>query len=218
MKNKQNFWNELKSYPTEKYSGIPLSELVTVGILKLNQFKLETNFENITVILHKLFPDKFSLTYFPEYPDTIRVDITIRVHCKEIGAVKGNRPKGFVLTGKGQILADKVLQKIESGSGKAKSQSNFARNKFIKLVKGVTESSGYKKFASKNLKEIKKFDVCESLHCTMDADEIHLRDNLGMLTSHAIQTEKIPSYKQVSKSVLNYLQYIESHWAELTNE
>ena len=109
MKNKQNFWNELKPFSSEKYSGISLAELVTVGILKLNQSKLETNFENITVILHKLFPDKFSLTYFPEYPDTIRVDITIRVHCKERGLVKGNRPKGFVLTGQGQILAEKAL-------------------------------------------------------------------------------------------------------------
>jgi len=218
MKNKQNFWKELKSYPSEKYSGIPLSELVTVGILKLNQSKLETNFENITVILHRLFPDRFSLTYFPEHPDTIRVDITIRVHCKQLGAVKGNRPKGFVLTGKGQILAEKVLQNIETGSGKIKSQPNFSRNRFIKLVKGVTETSGYKKFISKKFKEIKKFDVCESLHCTMDADETHLRENLGLLTSHAIHTEKIPNYKEISKSVLSYLQYVESNWRELLNE
>ena len=218
MKNKQNFLKELKAYPSDQYSDIRLYELVTIGILRLNQSKLETNFENITVILLRLFPDKFSLTYFPEFPDTIRVDNTLRLDCKHMGVVKGNRPKGFVLTGKGQILGEKILQKIESGSGKVKSSANFSRNRFIKLVKGVTESSGYKKFVSKNLKEIKKFDVCESLHCTMNADEVHLRENLGTLTSHAIQTEKIPDYKQVSKSVLSYLQFIESNWDELVNE
>ena len=186
--------------------------------MKLNQFKIETNFENITVILLKLFPDKFSLIYFPEYPDTIRVDITIRVHCREMGYAKGNRSKGFVLTGKGQIHAEKALEKIESGRGQAKSQSNFARNRFIKLVKGVTESSGYKKFVSKNLKDIKKFDVCESLHCTIDAEEEHIRANLGTLTLHATNTEKISNYMQVSKSVLSYLQFIESNWDELVNE
>ena len=116
MNIKKKFWKKQQEYPSNQYSDVRLYELVTVGILKLNQAKLETNFENITVILLKLFPDKFSLTYFPEFPDTIRVDNTLRLDCRHAGVVEGNRPKGFVLTGKGQVLAEKTLQTIESVS------------------------------------------------------------------------------------------------------
>jgi len=115
-------------------------------------------------------------------------------------------------------LLKKTLQNIESGSRKSKPQPDFTRNRFIKLVKGVTTSSGYKKFNSKNFEKIKKFDICESLHCTINADEVHIRENLGLLKNYAISTETNPSYEKISTSVLAYLDFIESHWDELINE
>jgi len=218
MKNKKDFWKNVKAFSAEQYAGLGLYELVTVGLLKLNQAKLETNFENIVVILHKLFPDKFSLTYFPEYADLMRIDNTLRLDCKHVGVVTGNRPKGFVLTGKGQLLAEKTLDIIYSDAKKTEIKASFSRNRYIKLVKGVTKTSGFKKFSTKKFKEMKKFDVCESLHCTIDADEDHIKENLRLLIDYAYNTRKIASYEKISQEVLDYLEYIESHWEELIRE
>lgn len=216
MKNKQNFWKSLKAYNPEQYQGEALSKLTTVGILKLHETKLDASFENITVILHKLFPEKFSLISFPDFPDSNRVFRAMTIHCLEAGYVEGTlKRNSYLLTGKGRIVAEETLERIESGVKSNKKQSELKRSKYIRLVKEVTNTSGFKKFASKDFKQIKKFDVCESLHCTMDADEEHIKQNFATLTHYANNTKKFASFVDVSTSVLDYLQYIESHWEEL---
>ena len=94
-------------------------------------------------------------------------------------------------------------------------RSDKNQHKYIRFVQGVSDTTGFEKFSAKHLKEIKKFDVCESLHCTIDADEEHLKRNLETLTQHAINTKKISNFAVISESVLEYLQYIESNWEEL---
>ena len=219
MKNKQNFWKSLKAYNPEQYQGEALSKLTTVGILKLHEIKLDASFENITVILYKLFPEKFSLINFPEYPDTIRVNRAMTSHLITAGYVEGTlKTNSYLLTGKGRIVAEETLERIESGVKSNKKQSELKRSKYIRLVKGVTNTSGFKKFASKDFKQIKKFDVCESLHCTLDADEEYIKQNLATLVLYANNTKKFAIFVDVSTSVLDYLQYIELHWEELIHE
>jgi len=220
VKNKQkNFWNTLEKYKPEQYQGEALAKLTTVGILKLHDAHIDASFENITITLHKLFPEKFSLINFPEHPDSNRVFRAMTIHCLEAGYVEGTlKRNSYLLTGKGRITAEESLERIESGVKSEKKQSELKRSKYIRLVEGVTHSSGFKKFISKDYKQIKKFDICESLHCTMDVDEYHLKANLTLLTSHALSTKKISSFEEISKSVLSYLQYVESNWRELINE
>ena len=213
---RKKFWESIKQYQPEKYNHIRLDHLVTVAILKLNQMKMESSFENIAVILQKHFPDKFSLLSFPDYPDSLRVDNTLRLDCKHSGLVEGSRKKGiYVLTGKGKLIAEQTHEKIEFGVGSKISSGGFTRNKYIKLVRGVTKTSGFKKFSSGNLKEMKKFDVCESLHCTINADEDHLRLNYGLLLNHVNSCKKFEEFSEISQWVLDYLEYIESNWEEL---
>jgi len=215
----KKFFDTIKKYEPEQYQEEPLVKLTIVGILKLHDAKTDASFENITVILHKLFPEKFSLVNFPQYPDSNRVFRAMTIHCLEAGYVEGTlKTNSYLLTGKGQTVAEEVLEKIESGSKSDKKRSELKRNKYIRLVKGVTDTSGFKKFASKDFKQIKKFDVCESLHCTMDADEDHIKKNLETLAYHANNTKKISSFTDVSQSVIDYLEYIKSHWEKLLNE
>ncbi len=220
MENEQKkFFDTLEKYAPEQYQGESLAKLTIVGILKLHDAKIDASFENITVILHKLFPEKFSLINFPQYPDSNRVFRSMTIHCLEAGYVEGTlKTNSYLLTGKGRIVAEEVLEQIESGTKSDKKRSELRRNKYIRLVKGVTNTSGFTKFISKDFKQIKKFDVCESLHCTMDADEDHLKKNLATLSYHANNTKKISSFTDVSQSVIDYLEYIESHWEELINE
>ena len=155
---KNDFWNTITKYSAIQYSHIKLDSLATVGIYKLNQNNIETSFENIAVILQKLFPDKFSLTYFPEYPDSLRVDNTLRLDCKHSGFVHGSRKEGrYVLTGKGNENAELTINQINSGSKSKKSSNEYGRNKYVKLVQGVTKTDGYIKFIGNEFESIKKF-------------------------------------------------------------
>jgi len=216
MKNKQNFLKNLKPYKLEQYQGEALSKLTTVGILKLNEVKIDASYDNITVILYKLFPEKFSLINFPEYPDTLRVNRALTSHCITAGYVKGNlKTNSYTLTISGRKIAEDLLGKIEAGTKSQTKRSDEKRNKYIRLVKAVTETSGFEKFSSKQYKHIKKFDVCESLHCTMDADEEHLKSNFDMLVDYASDSRKFENFADISQSVLDYLEYLELNWETL---
>lgn len=213
MKNKKDYWKNLKSYNLELYQGEALSKLTTVGILKLNEVKMDASYDNITVILYKLFPEKFSLINFPEYPDTLRVNRALTSHCITAGYVQGNlKTNSYTLTISGRKTAEDLLEKIESGTKSQKKRSDEKRSKSIRLVQAVTETSGYEKFVTKSHNEIKKFDVCESLHCTMDADEEHLKSNFHILVDLASDAKKFENFSELSQTVLDYLEYIESNW------
>ena len=213
---RKKFWKDLKPYKLELYQGEALAKLTTVGILKLHNAEIDANFENVTVILYKLFPEKYSLVGFPEFPDTLRVNRAMTSHCITAGYIDGTlKRNSYFLTPKGRIVAEDLLDQIESGTTSQRKRSDLKQSKYIRLVKGVSDTTGFEKFSAKHLKEIKKFDVCESLHCTIDADEEHLKRNLEMLVLHASNTKKISNFTVISESVLEYLQYIESNWEEL---
>ena len=213
---RKKFWKDLKPYKLELYQGEALAKLTTVGILKLHNAEIDANFENITVILYKLFPEKYSLVGFPEFPDTLRVNRAMTSHCITAGYIDGTlKRNSYFLTPKGRIVAEDLLDQIESGTTSQRKRSDLKQSKYIRLVKGVSDTTGFEKFSAKHLKEIKKFDVCESLHCTIDADEEHIKRNLEMLVLHASNTKKISNFTVISESVLEYLQYIESNWEEL---
>ena len=83
------------------------------------------------------------------------------------------------------------------------------------MLQAVAETSGFKHFRASNFKEIKKYDVCEGLHCTVDADEDHLRLNYGLLLNHVDSCKKFEEFSEIYQWVLDYLEYIESNWEEL---
>ena len=185
---RKKFWKDLKPYKLELYQGEALSKLTAVGILKLHNAEIDASFENITVVLYKLFPEKYSLANFLEYPDTMKVMRAMTSHCVTAGYIDGNlKRNSYLLTPKGRIVAEDLLDQIESGTMSQRKRSDLKQ----------------------------RFDVCESLHCTIDADEEHLKRNLETLTQHANNTKKISNFAVISESVLEYLQYIESNWEEL---
>lgn len=214
IQNKNNFWEKLEPYNPEYYVGEPLDPLVAIAILKLYESGMSTSMESIAVTAFKLFPDKFSMTQFPQYPDYMRVFTSVRMHLKSF--VEGNMKKNiFILNGKGKIFAEKSLQRIESGDNSQNKKSDFRRKKNTRLVLSVTKTDGFKKFKENNLLKINKFDVCETLHCTTEASNEHLRSNLATLEHMASEIKPNLSYKETAEEVLKYLEYVDKNWEQL---
>ena len=212
---KNKFWDNLKPYKAEQYVGESLDPLVIVALFKLYDSQESTSMESIAVTAFKLFPDKFSMTQFPEYPDYMRVFTAVRMHLKKY--VEGNMTKNsFILNGKGRIFAEEILERIESGTGSSKKPKlEFKRKKNTKLVLAVTKTTGFRKFEGKNLDKINRFDICETLHCTTEASDEHLRSNLATLQQMANQIAPNLSYKKEAEQVLQYLTYADENWTRL---
>jgi hypothetical protein len=212
---KNSFWDNLQHYKPEQYVAESLDPLVIVALFKLYDSQESTSMESIAVTAFKLFPDRFSMLQFPEYPDYMRVFTAVRMHLKKY--VEGDMKKNsFLLNGKGRIFAEEVLERIESGTGSSlKPKAEFKRKKNTKLILAVTKTTGFKKFEEKNLDKINKFDVCETLHCTTEASDEHLRSNLATLQQMANQIAPNLSYKKEAEQVLQYLTYADENWTRL---
>lgn len=217
----ENFWDSVRKYPAEHYNGVRLDKLVTVAMLKLEEGGLETNFDNIVVILHKLFPDKFSLLSFPEYPDSIRVDNTLRLDCRHSKFLTGNRIKGFHLTTLGRIAGEETFDDLETRRGRDRAvveRKDMRRNIAVRSITAVAESEAFQKFSNKQYAEIRKFDICEVLHGTLDTSEEKLRNNFAVLRKYANDIGNSSQFKDLSLRVTAFFDYVEKHWEVLMHE
>ena len=218
-----NSIDSLESYKEEQYSsGITNAKLAAVALLKLEEIEVERTFENVVVGLQKLFPGKFSLITYPEFPDTIRVDNTLRLDAGKGHAeyLTGNRPKGYKLTSNGRVAAEESIQQLESSKGKKQTLGigRKDRGRYTRLVGAVIESECFKKFSTKQFSEINKLDVRLVLQCGLETPSEKARGNLEALQKLATALNKIQEYEKLAIAVLEFLKYIEDNWESLQND
>jgi hypothetical protein len=217
---KNRFLKNLKSYPPEQYSsGVTNAKLAAVALLKLEENDVDKTFENVVVTLQKLFPGKFSLITYPEIPDTIRVDNTLRLDAgKHSKYLTGNRPKGYKLTAIGRIAAEETIQELNSGKKSVVGLGSIQRGRYSKLVGAVIKSDAFEKFSTKQFSEINKFDICRVLQCTLETPDEKLRANMEALKTMAVALRSIKEYEKLSDDVLTFFTYVEENWEKLTND
>src|SRR5271157_3228177 len=104
------FWRSVRSHPIAGYRGISLGELAAYAVKVLIDNQMDCSYENVAVLLFKLFPEKFSLVGFPEYPDGKRVLNSISLDARHGGYVLGGRSMGWRLTDKGNEVAERTQQ------------------------------------------------------------------------------------------------------------
>lgn len=214
------FENIIPYAPKQYSSGITHAKLAAVALLKLEENNIEKTFENVVVVLQKLFPGKFSLITYPEIPDTIRVDNTLRLDAgKHSKYLTGNRPKGYKLTAIGRIVAEETIEGLKSDKkGKKSVGVGLHRGRYSKLVGSVTKSDAFEKFSTKQFSELNKFDICHVLQCTLDASDEKLFANLEALKKMANALRSINEYEKLSHDVLEFFTYIEKNWEALQND
>ena len=83
------------------YGSYTNAELVTYATWLLVENKIESRFENIVVMSHKLFPEKFSMEEFPEHPHGYRIYNSVRRDAYKGGLLGGNMEILWSLTNKG---------------------------------------------------------------------------------------------------------------------
>lgn len=99
--------------PAARYENEQLAALAVYSIHWLRQWGLRPTVESITVLNHRLFPGRFGMHLFPEFPDANR---TLRslLQCgpKYRGWLSGSNKRGYAITPSGQMLMGELLQRV----------------------------------------------------------------------------------------------------------
>jgi len=96
---------EFPRFSSEIYDRIALNDLVTYAVYFLSQSGGEINAEDIVAACFKLFPERFRLRGYSEWPDSTVVNKRW-LDCREKGLLHGSTAGGFSLTAKGLQLAE----------------------------------------------------------------------------------------------------------------
>lgn len=103
----------LQPISASRYENEQLAALTVYSIWWLRHWSLRPTVESITVLNHRLFPDKFGMESFPEYPDANR---TLRslLQCgpKYRGWLSGSNKRGYVITPRGRTLIEELLKRV----------------------------------------------------------------------------------------------------------
>ena len=148
----------LKPFNQKNYENFDLDRLVAYALFILEKKKTPLYFDYITVVLFKLFPKKFSMANFKQYPDTNRISKSLRrlADPKRKNWAKGSIENGFFITEVGREIAIQVGELLKE-PGKQKKQLLIATKRSRGRspqddVKDIEKSEIFQKWSQKNYK------------------------------------------------------------------
>lgn len=201
---------KLKPFAAEKYENVDLDHLAVYAIGELKKVGADLSFENAVIATFKLFPKKFSLLGFTDYPDSLRV-YTCLWRCstdKKKLWLGGKIRQGFVITDRTRKIirqAENLLGGLSIKKTKAPSQT---RRKELLLAE-VEHSPAYSKYLSGKEESISEADFCYLLQGTLDSPRDLLRENFDLLKKFAEELER--------KDVVTFLSWLEQRFKDFLN-
>ncbi|MCX6564223.1 MAG: hypothetical protein NTU60_11575 [Candidatus Aminicenantes bacterium] len=175
------------------YRNIDLNSLATFAINWLQQRNIPTTFENIVVFLYKMFPSKFALEGYSDFPDSARVGRSLlQLGPKYRNWARGSVQQGFLLTDAGLSKADRVSQIISSG--KPQIQEDIKKSQAIKRtmdpskeLASLEQSSLFTKWKEGTLDEENTMDFLIMLGAYAYTPLRAIRDRAKLLQETALQ-------------------------------
>ena len=197
---------ELEPLELNKYEDVDLDHLVMYAIGQLEKINAELSFENVVMASFKLFPQKFSLLGFPEYPDANRVAKCLwRSTSKAKQWLGGKIRQGFFITDRSRSYL-KEAEDILRGQFQKEKKAPSQTRRIELLLKEVTLSPAYLKHAEKKGHLISEGDICYLLQGTLDSDREMLKKNLFLLRNHASELKR--------GDLLEFFDWIEERFQE----
>lgn len=201
---------DIKAIDYSLYRNIDLNSLLVYIVDLLKDKKITINFENICVASYKLFPQKFSLINYKEYPDAARVNRgLLQCRPKYQNLLLGDIKLGFELTKEGtkrvekaKILLNKpYLQKTIKSNDKNRMYNR--KDEMFHLKK----KQAYKKFIGNKKESIGVFDVYDLIDTTPYDSK---KENLDQINTK-IQEAK----KEDERDLVTLLTFIKENFKKL---
>lgn len=206
-------------FDPDVYSKIRLSDLVVYSIHYLHKQGSAITSEDIISACFTLFPKRFSLRKYPQWPDAGIVSRRWS-DCKSKGYLRGNAMAGFELTARGLKRAEKVetslgkpLKPVRAAKAKAEKPAVSAveavrpelKVRARKYVRSMEMSDAYKRYKKKM--PLNEFDFRSLLLCTMESPPETLTRNLEQFKEYAGVMER--------DDLLKFLAFCEEKFAHM---
>lgn len=200
------------------YTKIMLNDLVVYSVYYLHRQGLEIASEDIISACFVLFPKRFSLRKYTQWPDS---GIASRRwgDCKRKGYLRGNATQGYKLTARGIRRAEKIEKllgkaiqpvpapklKVQKPAVPAQTIHTELKAHARKYVHSIEMSDAYKHYR-KNL-PLNEFDFRSLLLCTMESPPTTLARNL----------DQFKEYVNIHgrKDLLSFLEFCEGRFPHL---
>jgi len=203
MKDKDKL-KELKPFAESKYKNIDLDHLMMYVMKELERIKTNLSYENAVVAAFKIFPKKFSLLGFEEYPDSNRVDQCLwRCSGKTRQWLGGKARQGFKINPRSRVIFKESADLLE-GRKPTKTRAISQTRRKESILAETLDSSAYKKYVENNGNLITESEFCFLLQGTLDSEKDTLKRNLNLLKMFADELDR--------KEITAFLEWIENRF------
>ena len=191
------------------YEHISYDDLVTYTVYRLTAGNgSQTTFEDIVAEAFKLFPKRFSLRGYPDWPDSAVVNKSWLRSRTDKKYIVGSVKDGFRLTQRGLQVAEGVQQRLgqapAKGSNRIKSE---LRTRSGRLLRSIEESRPFREFQKTgNLDAMTEDDLADVLLAVPDTPGRILTSNLEQFRDAAILYDRI--------DVQHFLDAAEAHFSD----
>lgn len=141
-----------RQFPSSSYANMDNNRLAVYAINLLDENGIPRTQEALAVAVFLMFPDKFSMVGFPQYPDIERVNRTLlQLAPKYRNWATGNRHVGYTLTETGYSVlrqTNQLLQRPELQPSKKRTPKERTRDPMTE-VKEIERSLLFQGFTKK---------------------------------------------------------------------
>jgi hypothetical protein len=192
--------------PLQQIEGINIDNdrLILYVINLLEEMKIEPTFDKTVVAAFKLFPTRFSLIGFEEYPDGKRVHDCL-FHCtyKPKNWLFGNAKSGYKITERGKYFLDETKKMLGGKIKVTKKYEVVAKRKELAFINLLKNTGAYKKYLEDKRKEISQEEIKEVLRVEMLTEKQIVKKNLDKYMDYA--------NKIGDKNITDFLNFIKNH-------
>jgi hypothetical protein len=188
------------------YTQIALNDLVIYSVHYLHSQEIEITTEDIVATCFLLFPRRFSLRGYPQWPDSTVVNKRW-LDCRSKGWITGSAAQGFKLTPDGMKVVEKV-EKTLSGKRPTYGVPTEMKTRAGRFVHSIEMSDAFQQFKEKKeATQISEFDFRSMLLCTMESSKATLQKNLEQFKQYINVYER--------EDLLDFLRYCEKRFSYL---
>ena len=146
------------------YLDLDKDRLVLYTVDFLQSRNIEPTFDKIVVAVFKLFPKKFALIGFSEYPDGRTIYYCVFNHCTITRKwLSGNVQSGFRITDRGKYFLEETKKILEGKIRLTRKYSTVPKRKEVTFLNLLKKTAAYKKFSEGRHEDIADFEILEAL-------------------------------------------------------
>jgi hypothetical protein len=166
----QKIFVELNQYKelSITYEKVPLDTLVIYTAYRLVKDQYPLTYENIVALAFTLFPKRFSLRGYPQYPDSATINKSW-LRCRtDKNWLNGSAKAGFKLTDLGRMAAEK-FEETQEVSDRIQEKNQDVDYRGQKLIEGLRKTAIFQDWLKSNTVQFHISEFLLVLHCTMSS-------------------------------------------------